>query len=179
MRFREVKNSLPRSTANKWWSWYSNSVGADSKSCAFLFLCVPGSSCRKPGHFLEPSLPLESQRLCGEVAVTQSQACASPQHREEWALSPKSRSVECIWQAQPTQTRPAVQHTWGDAGSADGPVSLHHVCFYYWEECDRGASSPYFIPVSVWSAGMETTGSCGYSKQLLFLKHISLFWLLQ
>lgn len=89
----------------------------------------------------------------------------------------KSRSVECIWQAQPTQTRPAVQHTWGDAGSADGPVSLHHVCFYYWEECDRGASSPYFIPVSVWSAGMETTGSCGYSKQLLFLKHISLFWL--
>lgn len=45
---------------------------------------------------------------------------------------------------------------WGTPAPGMRPISLHHVCFYYWEECSRVASSPYFIPASVWSAGMKT-----------------------
>lgn len=109
-------------------------------------------------------------RLCGEASLVQGWA-VSPCKREEGRrqkneerLSPDSRGVQCIWQAPHTDTRPSMQHRWGMEALKMRPISLHHVCFYYWEECDRVSSSPYFIPASVWSAGMKTTGSSSYSK---------------
>lgn len=82
----------------------------------------------------------------------------------------RSWFMRCL--AGPTYTDQAPSPArWGMRAPGMRPISLHHVCFYYGEECNRVASFPYFILASVWSAGMKAEGAHASLNNYFFKAH--------
>lgn len=124
----------------------------------FMLLCHRAESL---ATFLSPSClwnyrNLSSYQALWRASPIQSWAsCPCRDREEQERLSWFTRCLRCL--AGPAYRRGSQSSTTGNAGPRWGPA--HFMSVFITRKSNTMASSPYFIPASVWSVGKTTTGN--------------------
>lgn len=159
----ESFNNLPESRASTWWGWCQICQRGLQILGLFHFFMTLYHGAESLAASLSPSClwncrKLSAPRLSGEASRVQ---CWARCH----LTGIEKMEERCSWLNANTH-RPGPQPSTdrGPRNKGWGPSHFISSVFNYREACESVASSPYFIPASVWSAGMKTTGSPSSSK---------------